>query len=109
MNRVVIPPGGQAAALRHMGSESAIFGLTGLVKTTYDPCLERSVINQTGDFLFIPAGVDHMPANLSSSEASIAIVARNDANEQAHVELHAPPGKAGSAPGVPTCAAPGHQ
>ena len=90
MNRVVIPPGGQAAAHRHMGSESAIFVLT-------------------GDFLFIPAGVDHMPANLSSSEASIAIVARNDANEQAHVELHAPPGKAGSAPGVPTCAAPGHQ
>jgi len=67
------------------------------------------VINQTGDFLFIPAGITHMPANLSASEAAIAIVARNDANEQEHVELHAPPGKAESAPDTSTCAAPGHK
>ena len=109
MNRVVIPPGGQAAAHRHVGSESAIFLLAGRVKTFYGPCLERSVINQTGDFLFIPAGVIHMPVNLSASEPAIAIVARNDANEQEHVELHAPPGKAESAPGTPNCAAPGHK
>ena len=109
MNRVVIPPGGQAAAHRHVGSESAIFLLAGSVKTFYGPCLERSVINQTGDFLFIPAGVIHMPVNLSASEPAIAIVARNDANEQEHVELHAPPGKAESAPGTPTCAVPGHK
>jgi uncharacterized RmlC-like cupin family protein len=109
MNRVVIPPGGQAAAHRHVGSETAIFLLAGHVKTFYGPCLEKSVINQTGDFLFIPAGVVHMPVNLSSSEAAIAIVARNDANEQEQVELHAPPGKAGSAPGAPTCAASGHE
>ena len=109
MNRVVIPPGGQAAAHRHVGSESAIFLLAGSVKTFYGPCLERSVINQTGDFLFIPAGVIHMPVNLSASEAAIAIVARNDANEQEHVELHAPPGKAESAPGTPNCAVPGHK
>jgi uncharacterized RmlC-like cupin family protein len=109
MNRVVIPPGGQAAAHRHVGSESAIFLLAGRVKTFYGPCLEKSVINQTGDFLFIPAGVIHMPVNLSASEAAIAIVARNDANEQEHVELHAPPGKAESAPDTPTCAAPGHK
>ena len=109
MNRVVIPPGGQAAAHRHVGSESAIFLLAGRVKTFYGPCLEKSVINQTGDFLFIPAGVIHMPVNLSASEAAIAIVARNDANEQEHVELHAPPGKAESAPGTPTCAAPGQK
>jgi uncharacterized RmlC-like cupin family protein len=109
MNRVVIPPGGQAAAHRHVGSESAIFLLAGRVKTFYGQCLERSVINQTGDFLFIPAGVVHMPVNLSSSEAAIAIVARNDANEQEQVELHAPTGKAEGAPGGATCAAPGHE
>ena len=109
MNRVVIPPSGQAAAHRHLGSESAIFLLAGRVKTFYGPCLEKSVINQTGDFLFIPAGITHMPVNLSASEAAIAIVARNDANEQEHVELHAPPGKAESAPGTPTCAAAGHK
>ena len=94
MNRVVIPPGGQAAAHRHVGSESAIFLLAGRVRTFYGPCLEKSLINQAGDFLFIPPGVVHMPVNLSASEAAIAIVARNDANEQEHVELQAPPGKA---------------
>lgn len=109
MNRVVIPPSGQAAAHRHVISESAIFLLAGRVKTFYGPCLEKSLINQTGDFLFIPAGITHMPVNLSASEAAIAIVARNDANEQEHVELHAPPGKAESAPGTPTCAAAGHK
>ncbi|MCP9910093.1 cupin domain-containing protein [Cyanobium sp. BA20m-p-22] len=109
MNRVVIPPGGQAAAHRHVGSESAIFLLAGRVKTFYGPCLERSVINQTGDFLFIPAGLIHMPVNLSASEAAIAIVARNDANEQEQVELHAPAGKTGGAAGATTCAAPSHQ
>ena len=109
MNRVVIPPGGQAAAHRHVGSESAIFLLAGRVKTFYGPCLERSVINQTGDFLFIPAGLIHMPVNLSASEAAIAIVARNDASEQEHVELHAPAGKTGGAAGATTCAAPSHE
>ena len=109
MNRVVIPPGGQAAAHSHVGSESAIFVLAGRVKTFYGPCLERSVINQTGDFIFIPAGVIHMPVNLSANEEAIAIVARNDANEQEHVELHAPAGKTGAAAAATTCAAPSHQ
>ena len=109
MNRVVIPPGGQAAAHRHVGSESAIFLLAGRVKTFYGPCLERSVINQTGDFLFIPAGLIHMPVNLSTSEAAIAIVARNDASEQEHVELHAPASKTGGSAGATSCAAPSHE
>ena len=109
MNRVVIPPGGQAAAHRHVGSESAIFLLAGRVKTFYGPCLERSVINQTGDFLFIPAGLIHMPVNLSASEAAVAIVARNDANEQEHVELHTPAGKTGAAAAATTCAAPSQE
>ena len=31
-----------------------------------------------------------MPVNLSANEEAIAIGARNDANEQEHVELHTP-------------------
>ena len=87
MNRVVIPAGGRARAHRHVGSESAIYLLAGTVKTYYGPCLERSVVNHAGDFLFIPPGVPHMPVNLSGSEAAVALVARNDANEQEQVEL----------------------
>jgi len=67
------------------------------------------VINQTGDFLFFPEGVILMPVNLSASEGAIAIVARNDANEQEHVELHAPAGKTAGPAAATTCAAPSHE
>ncbi len=87
MNEVIIPPGGRAAAHRHRGSESAIFLLSGTVRTYYGRCLEKSVVNRSGDFLFIPPDLPHMPVNLSTSEPAIAIVARNDANEQEQVEL----------------------
>jgi len=96
MNRVVSPPGGRAAAHRHVGSESAIYLLAGSVQTFFGTCLEKTVINRAGDFLFIPAGVPHMPVNLSNSEAAIAIVARNDANEQEHVALHDAPATPGT-------------
>ena len=104
MNEVIIPPGGRAEAHRHLGSESAIFLLSGTVKTYYGPCLERSVVNRAGDFLFIPADVPHMPVNLSRTQPAIAIVARNDANEQERVELlrpGQPSGDGGQCPPVP--------
>jgi uncharacterized RmlC-like cupin family protein len=87
MNRVVIPPGGRAEPHRHVGSESAIYLLQGTVETRYGERLERRVINRAGDFLFIPPGVPHQPINLSATEPAIAIVARNDPEEQEHVDL----------------------
>jgi uncharacterized RmlC-like cupin family protein len=95
MNRVVIPPGGQAAAHRHVGYESTVYLLQGTVETRYGPRLEKSVLNRAGDFLFIPAGVLHQPVNLSRTEPAIAIVARNDPNEQESVELHDATGLSG--------------
>lgn len=99
MNEVIIPPGGRAQAHRHVGSESAIYLLAGTVKTFYGPCLEQSVVNRAGDFLFIPAGVPHQPVNLSATQPAIAIVARNDPNEQERVELLSPE-RAGQEPGA---------
>jgi len=87
MNEVILPAGGRAQAHRHVGSESTIYLLAGTVKTLYGPCLEHSIVNRAGDFLFIPAGVPHQPINLSASQPAIAIVARNDPNEQEQVEL----------------------
>jgi uncharacterized RmlC-like cupin family protein len=37
------------------------------------------------DFLRIPADVPHQPVNLSDTEEVIAVVARNDPNEQESV------------------------
>ncbi len=83
--KVVIPPGGSAEAHRHSGYESAIYLIQGRVETRYGENLKKSVVNHAGDFIFIPADVPHKPVNLSKTESAIAIVARNDANEQEHV------------------------
>ncbi|MBD1912172.1 MULTISPECIES: cupin domain-containing protein [unclassified Leptolyngbya] len=88
MNMVVIPPGAQAEPHFHKGYETAIYLLQGRVETLYGEGLKESVINETGDFIFIPAGVPHQPRNLSDTEVAIALVARNDPNEQENVQLY---------------------
>jgi uncharacterized RmlC-like cupin family protein len=90
MNMVVIPPGAKAKPHYHEGYETAIYMLKGRVETLYGDNLARSVVNEAGDFIFIPAGVPHQPVNLSDTDAAIAIVARNDANEQESVREYYP-------------------
>jgi uncharacterized RmlC-like cupin family protein len=87
MLKLVIPPGGAAEPHIHKGFESAIYLLQGRVETRYGEGLKKSVVNEAGDFIFIPPDVPHQPVNLSNSEPAIAIVARNDPNEQEHVIL----------------------
>jgi uncharacterized RmlC-like cupin family protein len=90
MNLVVIPPGASAKAHFHRDYETAIYVLKGQIETRYGEGLKKSIINQTGDFLFIPPNVPHQPFNLSSTETAQAIVARNDPNEQENVVLYEP-------------------
>jgi uncharacterized RmlC-like cupin family protein len=86
--KVVIPPGGAAEPHVHKGFESAIYLIQGRVETRYGEGLKQSVVNEAGDFIFIPADVPHQPVNLSDSEPAVAIVARNDPDEQEHVILY---------------------
>jgi uncharacterized RmlC-like cupin family protein len=90
MNLIVIPPGGAAAPHLHRGYETALYILQGRVETFYGPGLQRSVVNEAGDFLFIPADLPHQPRNLSATEPARAIVARNDPNEQESVVAYDP-------------------
>jgi len=90
MNLVIIPPGGAAEPHLHKGYETAIYVIKGRVETRYGPGLKRSAISEEGDFVFIKADVPHQPINLSSSEPALAIVARNDANEQESVVPYDP-------------------
>lgn len=89
MHLVIIPPGGQAVPHYHDGYETALYIIQGRAETRYGPNLEYSSINEAGDFLFIPPNVPHQPVNLSDSEQVIAVVARNDPNEQESVVLFA--------------------
>jgi uncharacterized RmlC-like cupin family protein len=86
--RVVIPPGGSAKAHVHKGFESAVYLIQGRVETRYGEGLKKSVVNEAGDFIFVPPDVPHQPVNLSQTEPAIAIVARNDPEEQEHVILY---------------------
>lgn len=90
LNLVHIPPGACARAHSHLGFETAIYLLRGRVETRYGPALAKSVINEAGDFIFIPPGVAHQPRNLSENEPALAVVARNDASEQENVVLYDP-------------------
>ena len=90
MNLIVIPPGGAAEPHLHRGYETAIYLVKGRVETRYGPGLRESVINEAGDFIFIPADVPHQPVNLSTTEPAHAIVARNDPNEQENVVRYDP-------------------
>ena len=85
LHLVVVPPGAVAEAHYHDDYETAVYQLEGRVETRYGEGLERSVISQAGDFLFIPPGVPHQPVNLSATERAVALIARNDAGEQERV------------------------
>lgn len=90
MHLVIIPPGGRAMAHYHDGYETTIYIIQGRAETRYGINLEHSTINEAGDFLFIPPNLPHQPINLSDSEQVIAVVARNDPNEQESVVVYDP-------------------
>lgn len=90
MNIVEFPPGAVADPHFHDGFETAIYLLSGRVETRFGEGLANVVVNEPGDFLFIPAGVPHQPRNLSATEPARALVARNTPDEQESVVAYPP-------------------
>lgn len=86
MHLLTIPPGARAKAHLHENHETAIYILDGETLTLYGPNLEHQMTNKAGDLVYIPAGVPHLPVNLSTKPAS-AVIARTDPNEQESVIL----------------------
>ncbi len=82
-----IPPGGRARAHLHEHHESAIYVLQGEAVNWYGDRLERSFAVHAGEFVYIPAGMPHLPVNASDVEPVVALVARTDPNEQESVVL----------------------
>jgi uncharacterized RmlC-like cupin family protein len=81
---VRVPPGASARAHCHDGHETAAYVLEGEVVTWYGPRLEKYAVTGPGDFVYIPAGVPHLPVNYGSSEA-VAVIARTDPKAQESV------------------------
>lgn len=86
MHLLTIPPGGRAKAHMHENHETAIYVLEGEAIALYGDHLQHHAVTKAGDLFYIPAGVPHLPINLSDKPIS-AVIARTDPNEQESVIL----------------------
>jgi len=86
MHLLTVPPGGRAKAHKHESHETAIYLISGEVNTWYGERLEHHVVHRAGEMFYIPAGVPHLPMNLSDKPAT-AVIARTDPHEQESVVL----------------------
>jgi uncharacterized RmlC-like cupin family protein len=85
MHLLTFPPGGRARAHLHENHETAIYVLSGEAEMWYGEELREHLVVRAGDFLYIPAGMPHLPGNRSQRETCIAVIARTDPNEQESV------------------------
>jgi uncharacterized RmlC-like cupin family protein len=87
MQLLTMPPGARAKAHKHESHETALYTLSGHAGCWWGERLEEYSECHPGDFMYIPAGVPHLPFNLSPTEPCTAVVARTDPNEQESVVL----------------------
>jgi len=85
MNVATVPPGAVAFAHVHVGFEVMLYILSGRVRHEFGDHLKQSVENGAGYFIYIEPGIPHEVFNLSDTEPVVAVVARSDANEWAHI------------------------
>ena len=86
MHLLTLPPGARAKAHLHESHETAIYVLSGEAPTWFGERLQNNAVPRAGEMMYIPAGVPHLPANLSDAPVS-AVIARTDPNEQKSVVL----------------------
>jgi uncharacterized RmlC-like cupin family protein len=71
----------------HEHHETAVYVLEGRAEMCFGEGLRQHLEVRAGQFLFIPAGMPHLPFNPSDRETCIAVLARTDPNEQESVVL----------------------
>jgi uncharacterized RmlC-like cupin family protein len=81
MELATLPPGARARAHLHANHESAAYIVSGEFVLWCGEQLEERLVARSGDFLYIPSGVPHLPENASTIESAVAILARTDPNE----------------------------
>ena len=87
LHLLTLPPGVRGRAHLHEKHESAIYVVSGEAEMWYGEGLQDYTVVRAGDFVYIPAGMPHVPGNRSQSEVCVALIARTDPNEQESVVL----------------------
>jgi uncharacterized RmlC-like cupin family protein len=93
MHLLTIPPGAAAHPHLHEDHETAIYVVSGRARMKYGDGLGAELEVAAGQFLYIPAGMPHLPYNPSETEPATALLARTDPNEQESVVLLDPQGR----------------
>jgi uncharacterized RmlC-like cupin family protein len=76
----VSTPAALASGAHHHGdAESGIYILKGSIKFYFGDNLEKQLVAEEGDFLYVPPSVVHVEENLSAKEPVEFLVARNSA------------------------------
>ena len=73
----VSAPPGAGGAHHHGSAESGIYIIKGQLKFHFGEGLQKTLIAEAGDFLYVPPETVHVEENLSETEAAELIVARN--------------------------------
>jgi uncharacterized RmlC-like cupin family protein len=84
MHRLTMPPGTRAQAHLHEDHESCVYVISGRADFWWGSRLEHHAVLEAGDFVHIPAGVPHLPANTGDVDVE-AVLARTDPSEQESV------------------------
>lgn len=87
LGMIRIPPRARANAHMHEAHETAIYVLQGAGEMWFGDALQEHITFSAGDFVYIPAGVPHVPSNPSATDEIVGIAARTDPNEQESVIL----------------------
>ena len=87
MGLVTIPPGARAKAHFHEHYETAIYVVQGRGELWSGDRLQHRTTFEAGDFIYIAAGVPHVPFNPSETEPIVTLISRTDPNEQESVVL----------------------
>jgi len=85
LHLLTIPPGARAKAHLHEHHETAFYVLSGQAEMWYGEGLGDYLSADAGDYVYIPAGMPHLPGNRSQTEPCLAVIARTDPNEQESV------------------------
>jgi uncharacterized RmlC-like cupin family protein len=87
MHLLTLAPGERGHPHLHEHHETALYVLSGQAEVWYGEQLQDYLTVGAGDFLYIPAGMPHLPGNRSQTDSCLTLVARTDPNEQESVVL----------------------
>lgn len=87
LHLLTMAPGERGHPHLHAHHETALYVLSGQAELWYGEQLQDYLAVDAGDFLYIPAGMPHLPGNRSQTAACVLLIARTDPNEQESVVL----------------------